>query len=114
MEMKGFFTGIVISVPVTAAILMFALQGKEEVRTEQQLQRAEQKVENDKFDKDLANMWNGGKMTQPTEEVTEAHKKELEAAKAERDGQLVESKEDLGDLRAAMKEITNEQKGGAK
>ena len=104
--MKGLFVAGLVGAPLVAIILFFALQGKEEIRQEQSVDKIEQKIESVKFDQEFAKAWNSsGEMKAPSD-------KELDALEAERD-RLVAKKDrtdkssdaDMADLREALKEI---------
>lgn len=104
--MKGFFVTLIIGTPVVAVLLFFALQGKEEVKQEQAVERIEQKIEAAKFDRDFANAWNDtGRMAAPSADDLAV----LEAERARLLGKqhklAVEAESDVVDLRAALKQM---------
>lgn len=59
--MNNIFAGVAIAVPVTALALLLLLQGKEEVRTDQDLHRTEMQIDKAKFDEEFARGWGGDK-----------------------------------------------------
>lgn len=103
--MKGFFVTALLGAPIIAVLLFFALQGKEEVKHEQAVERIEQKIDAAKFDREFAQVWNGRKLSAPDKD--EIHKLEAErdrlVVKQDRVEQV--SDEDIADLRAALKEM---------
>lgn len=56
--MKTIFHGLLIATPLAALVLFFALSGKEEIKQEQRIQQATQKLDAQKFDDDFADAWN--------------------------------------------------------
>ena len=104
--MKGFFVTLVLSAPIVAVLLFFALQGKEEVRQEQAVERTEQKIEAAKFDQDFAKAWNGtGQLAAPTDDELAKLEAERDKLTGKRDRITVESEADFADLREALKQM---------
>ena len=105
--MKNLFHGLLIVTPLAAIILFFSLSGKEEIKQEQRVHQATQKLDQQKFDNDFADAWNH----QPpgTIEKRQGKISELEAevtkAKAKRDG----LDKEFDDLHADMKQTIKDE-----
>lgn len=110
--MKGIFSAILISAPLAAIVLWFALLGKEEVKNEVRVQEAVKAVDKQHFDDQFTDAFNG--MTNDPEDRAKILKQrnerlaDLEAvadkAKAKRDhlDQLFDDAE--RDMTEAIKE----------
>lgn len=57
--MKNIFHGLLIIAPFAALILFFAIVGKEEVKSEQRVQDAVQALQEQQFDDQFSDAWNG-------------------------------------------------------
>lgn len=123
--MNNIFTGIVAGGAVTAVALLLLMQGRDEVRTNQDLHRVDAQIERARFDEEFSRAW--GKPNQEEKDSTsrlaqlEKRRDELEATKAtqsataEADTQALRdalNEHDQADgqaLRDAMKQHDNQQ-----
>lgn len=102
--MKGIFQALLIATPLAGLVLFFALSGKEEIKQEQRIQQATQKLDAQKFDDDFADAWN----QQPPGTIEKRRGKvaELEAevtkATAKRDALDKEFDDYHGDMKHAI------------
>lgn len=55
--MNNIFTGIVAGGAVTALALLFLMQGRDEVRTDQDLHRVDTQIERARFDREFSRAW---------------------------------------------------------
>lgn len=115
--MKNIFHGILIVTPMAALILFFSLQNKEEIKADQRVHDAEQKLTVEKFDNEFDEAWNG-KASPKIQKERDKKLKDLEAkvgqAKAKRadlDGMFIQ---DTKDMRDAIGDANNEAGGGKK
>lgn len=102
--MKNLFHALLIATPIAAIVLFFALTGKEEIKQEQRLQQATQKLDEQKFDNDFADAWNAqppGAIEKRTGKVAELEA-EVATAKAKRDGLDKEFDEMHSDMKRAI------------
>jgi septal ring factor EnvC (AmiA/AmiB activator) len=98
---KSIFHGLLIATPLAALVLFFSLTGKEEVKQEQRLQQASQKLEEQKFDNDFADAWN----QQPPGAIEKraGKVKELEAEVAKATAKRDSLDKEFDDMHADMK-----------
>lgn len=94
---KNIFHGLLIAVPLAALVVFLAFMGKEEVKQEQRVQQATQKIEDAKFDDEFNDAWNGKSLKKRAANMDEL-KADLAKAKAKRDGLDLEA----DDLHGAM------------
>ncbi|WP_024299766.1 hypothetical protein [Methylomicrobium lacus] len=103
--MKDLFTGVLITAPTTAIILLFALSGKNEVLTAQERHYIDQHLAADLFDQEFEAAWGSLKLASNAENRAERIKK-LEERKKHFDEmfdqQFATSQTDVLELRAAI------------
>lgn len=105
-QMKPFFTTLVLTSPVLAIVLYFALQGRDEIKTDQRTAAIERKIDAAKFDRDFSAAWAGEKkLSTPSGDEIVALEKERDALKAQATAGDTELKHDLADLKAALEEV---------
>jgi len=105
---KGFLHALAIATPILAALLYFALQGREDVKNSQAETRIEQQIEAKKFDQDFAQAWNGkGKLKAPTDKEINELKAERDEIKAHNRKKDQEQEQDFSDLRAAINDAAS-------
>ena len=104
---KGIFHALLIATPLAAIVLFFSLTGKEEVKQEQRLQQATQKLEEQKFDNDFADAWN----QQPPGaiEKREGKVKELETEVAKATAKRDALDKEFDDMHSEMKHAINDE-----
>lgn len=56
--MKGFISGVLATGVVTAVILLFMLEGRQEVQIQQERHIVTQRLNEAEFDRDFSNAWN--------------------------------------------------------
>ncbi len=87
--MKNIFHVILVAAPLAALILFFSLMNKEEVKNEQRVHEAAQTVQEQKFDNDFSDAWNGQPDSktkkQRAEQIADLNKK-VDEARLKRDG----------------------------
>ncbi|WP_153109347.1 hypothetical protein [Propionivibrio limicola] len=104
--MKSFFVTALIGAPIVGILLFFALQGKEEIKQEQAVERIEQQIEAAKFDKDFSSAWNSNeKVSAPVDGDIKRLEAERDRLVAKQTKTEKEGEEDMADLRDALKEI---------
>lgn len=109
MDGKSFLTGVAVTAPIFAVILMYVLQGREQTDIKQQAQEVRQQIEEAKFDSDFAQAWNGGKVEVPRNhreriKALEAEERELKARSATTAEQ---DQADIKELRQALQQSAN-------
>lgn len=120
--MKSFLYGLAISVPMTAAIVFFALQGRQDVVIQQKAHEVQQQIQSEELRRDFAEAWYD--FDNPPSSSEERAEKEgrFEARQEERDSRIAQLKrqrellsqdldasfeqmdQDLDDMRAALRE----------
>jgi hypothetical protein len=105
--MKEFFTGVLVTAPITAFIVQLALSGKQEVTTAQERHYVDQQLATQVFDHQFEQAWNTSKLPAHNENRAERITK-LEQRKnqfdEEFDKQFASSKQDVDELRSAISE----------
>lgn len=105
--MKNIFHGLLIITPFAALVLFFSFTGREEVKAEQRLFQATQALEQQKFDDEFHDAWNGKpslKTRRQRAETIAELKEEVAKEKAKRAGLDAMFDEAAGDMRDAIKE----------
>lgn len=106
--MKDFLSRALLISPFLAVLLYFALDGKEEVKAEIQVQHAEQKIEASKFDADFANAWGNNKLASPSAEEQTELKTDLESAKKKREKTAAIADKALMEYRESLSSATDD------
>lgn len=86
--MNNIFLGLLVVTPLAALVFFFSLIGNERVVNEQRVEKAEIKLENQKFDDEFSDAWNGepgSKIKKQRAENIGKLKAEVEKASAKRD-----------------------------
>lgn len=114
--MGGILKILAFTAPVAAILLWFSLQGQEEIKVEQQIEKIDQQIEKENFDAEFSAAWNsaGGKSQLPRNESKVAELKKKKAALEQQSESLnVQSNQDMSDLRQAL-EAAGEKQHDAK
>lgn len=108
--MKEFFTGVLITAPITAFIVQLALSGRQEVTTAQERHYVDQQLATEHFDRQFDEAWNGVKPTvaKGREERIAVLQKRKSQFDQEFDRQFATSQQDVSELRQALSEIPSE------
>lgn len=107
--MNNIFTGLLVAAPLAFIILYFSLMGKEEVKNEQHLQEATQKLHEQRFDDDFDDAWKGRPkadskaMVERIERINDL-KENVKVAKEKRDGLDAEFDTIKNDMDTVLKE----------
>ena len=112
--MKPFFVGLALTAPTVAVLAYFSLQGRQEVRNDQQVIQAQQRVDNAKFDADFYAMATGKALTPPPADAIKKAEKDRDALIASQTVSTVQSAKDLKDLRDSMEIASGEKKPDGK
>ena len=109
--MKDFFTGVLITAPITAFIIQLSLSGKQEVTTAQERHYVDHQLATQIFDQQFEEAWNTSRLPAHKENRNERIKK-LEERKnqfdQEFDRQFATSQQDVNELRQALSDIPSE------
>lgn len=110
--MKEFFTGVLVTAPITAFIVQLALSGRQEVTTTQERHYVDQQLATQVFDQQFEDAWNTAKLSDHGGNRAERIRR-LEKRKAqfdqEFDRQFATSQQDVSELRQALSEVPSEQ-----
>ena len=112
--MKPFFVGLALTAPTVAVLAYFSLQGRQEVRNDQQAMQAQSKVDDAKFDADFYAMASGKALTPPPADAIKKAEKARDALLASQTAATVQSAQDLKDLRESMEIASGERKPNGK
>lgn len=104
--MKNIFQALLITAPLAALVLFFALTGKEEVKNDQRVQEATQTLKEQQFDNEFQDAWNG----EPGSKVRKARQENI----AELKTQIAKAKVKRDDLDHMFDDATNDMKSAIK
>lgn len=105
--MKNIFQALLITAPLAALVLFFALTGKEEVKNDQRVQEATQTLKEQAFDDEFSDAWNGepgSKVRKARQENIAELKTQIAKAKVKRDDLDHMFDEAANDMKSAIKE----------
>ena len=105
--MKNIFQALLITAPLAALVLFFALTGKEEVKNDQRVQEATQTLKEQQFDNEFSDAWNGepgSKVRLQRQENIAELKTQISKAKVKRDDLDHMFYEATNDIKSAIKE----------
>jgi hypothetical protein len=100
---KGLFAAIAVAAPLTAIAILLLMQGRDEVRTQQDLSRTDMAIERAAFDRQFSKAWGEEPDAEADQRLAELkqRRQDLEAKAAEQ-AALAES--DTSQLRQAIEE----------
>lgn len=112
-NLKGFFYGVIVTGGMFAVALLFATQGREEVKVEQKIQRVEKRIDDKRFDAEFDQRWNGNKPAAKNSDTT-ADEMELADLKSQQKQLEADNSQSAADFRDAMSEAGGNAPGEVK